>query len=405
MKPRYVILLTFLLLTGCWDSLEIDKRAVVVGISVDEAGEGAAKEESEVSHLRGKFPAPKKKMIRVTAQIALPGQIPLGPGEGGGGGDGGGGGKRTVWPIQVVGHTIDDAMMNLQQQLSSPLFFGHLRIIVVSQAVAKKGLQNVNDYFRRNPDVRRTTWMIVSKEKAGELMMATPKLGRLPALYLLTTMDQAVRMGKFPKDFVGLFWSAMSKKGQEGYLPFVELKKTNNVELNGMAYFKDDVMAGVTKPFEIAGYMGVKGISVAGYRGFVKIDDKGNTVTIYATSRKSNIDIRIQEGLPHFTLNVFTEINVEEKLNEQFLINKPEVIKKIEQENIKSFTKMIRDLIRQTQEKESDIFGFGEYVRAKKPQYWNRQVKTKDRWQNMYKNVVFEIKINTKLRRIGMKTR
>lgn len=76
-------------------------------------------------------------MIRVAAQIGLPGRIPLGPGEGGGQTDGGG--QNTVWVIEVVGHSIDDALMNLQQQISGRLFFGHLRVIVVSEAVAKKG--------------------------------------------------------------------------------------------------------------------------------------------------------------------------------------------------------------------------------------------------------------------------
>jgi spore germination protein KC len=122
------------LLTGCWDRLEIEERAVVLGISVDVAGPSADKEEDEISYLAGSYSAPHNEMIRVAVQIALPGKIPLGPGESGGGK---GGARQTVWVIDVVGNTIDDALMNLQQQISGRLFFGHLRVIVVSEELAK----------------------------------------------------------------------------------------------------------------------------------------------------------------------------------------------------------------------------------------------------------------------------
>ncbi|MEW9668532.1 hypothetical protein [Ammoniphilus sp. 3BR4] len=72
-------------------------------------------------------------MIRLTVQIAIPGRIPLGPGEGGGGGE------KPVWVLDVVGHTIGDALSNLQQQVADRLFFGHLRVIAVSEAVAILG--------------------------------------------------------------------------------------------------------------------------------------------------------------------------------------------------------------------------------------------------------------------------
>jgi spore germination protein KC len=62
-------------------------------------------------------------------------------------------------------------------------------------------------------------------------------------------------------------------------------------------------------------------------------------------------------------------------------------------------------LIKKTQEKGSDIFGFGEYVRAKEPKYWNAEVKTKERWQEMYNDISVDVSVTTRIRRIGMKAR
>ncbi|GAA4842117.1 Ger(x)C family spore germination protein [Paenibacillus vulneris] len=397
------LLLILPVLTGCWDRLEIEDRAIVLGVSVDLAGPGAESEEEEVAHLHDKFPAPEKSMIRVAAQIALPGKIPLGPGESGVSGKGSG---DTVWVIDVVGHTIDDALMNLQQQLSAKLFFGHLRVIVVSDAFARKGLQNLNDYFRRNTEVRRTAWMMVSKGNAEQLMRAAPKLERVPTLYLLSTLDGAVRAGKFPTDFVGVFWSNGSKKGQEAFLPYIELMKAGNVELKGMALFKNDKMIETTEPFDIAAYMGIKGLNPAGYRAFIRLDDNpAKTVTVFASSRKSKLKVRIVNGIPHFQLSVFTEINLEEKMSEAIYTNNSAVLKKIEQEDMKSYKKAIEGLIKKTQKSGSDIFGFGEFVRAKEPKYWNEEINSEENWQKMYKEVTVDVEVVSRMRRVGMKAR
>lgn len=400
-KLLSVVLVVLPLLTGCWDRLEIEERAVVLGISIDTAGPEAEKEEDEVSHLEGKFPAPKKEMIRVAIQIALPGKIPLGPGENGGGK---GGAEQTIWVIDVVGHTIDDALMNLQQQVSGRLFFGHLRVIVVSEAVAKKGMQNLNDYFRRNPEVRRMAWMMISKGDAQELMKAAPKLERVPTLYLMSTLDDAVKMGKLPEDYIGMFWSNSSKKGQEGFLPYVAIMKEQNIEVSGLAYFKGSEMAGVTKPLEIGAYMGIKGVKKAGYRGSISVDGTAsNTITLYATNRKSKIDVEIKNGRPKITVTILNELNIEEKVSEQYLVDHPDILKKIEREDEKAAIKLHEDLVKKTQESGSDIFGFGEYVRAKEPQYWNEHIKTKEGWQKMYKDISIDVKIDIKIRRVGMK--
>jgi spore germination protein KC len=179
--------------------------------------------------------------------------------------------------------------------------------------------------------------------------------------------------------------------------------KEDNIQIQGLAYFQGPNMVGSTKPFEIAGYMGIKGLKPAGYRGFVKIEGTQETVTIYATNRKSQFELQIREGLPHFTVTVFTEINLEEKMNEHAPVINSDILKKIEQQNAESLVKTYEELIKKTQEKGSDIFGFGEYVRAKEPRYWSRQIGTKERWQEMYKDIPIEFKVSTNIRRVGMK--
>jgi spore germination protein KC len=388
-------------LTGCWDRLEIEERAVILGIAVDEAGPAAKGKDSEVTHLKQAFPKPPRNMIRVTAQIAVPGRIPLGPSEGGTAS----GKNKPVWVLSTEGYTIDDALMVMQQELADRMFFGHLRIIVISEKIARAGVQNLNDYLRRNPEVRRLAWMVVSKGKAAELMKATPPLERVPALYLIATMDHAIEMGKLPNDFLGIFWSADSRKGQEPYLAYVEIRNKESVEISGLAYFRGDKMVGTTKPLEIGLFMAVTGVKTGGYDVFEHLPGSSDTTTFRATRRDSRIKVSMQNSRPHILVNVLLEGNIVEKSNELFKIKDHKTIVKIQEEISNSSEKGIKKLIKKMQKDDSDIFGFGEYIRAKEPRYWNREIKTEKKWEEMFKDLDVEVKVTCKIRRTGMKAR
>ncbi len=404
-KPRIAFirllmsLLTIaILLSGCWDRLELEDRAVILGVAIDKLEPGMSEDENDVTHLNESNPAKNQDRIRVTVQIALPGRIPLGPGEGGGGKSGS---TNPLWIIGVSGHTIDDALMNLQQQVSSRLFFGHLRVIVISEELAKDGIANINDYFRRNPEVRRMAWMMVSSGKAEQIIRAQPPLERVPTVYLISMLDNAVKMGKYPQEFVGRFWSNVSKIGEEGVLPYVKIKKEEVVELAGIAMFNGDRMVGSTKPLEIAAYMGIKGLNPGGYRGVIPFH--GTAITIYVTHRTSKVRLRIRDGQPEFNIRIRHEANIEEKTNENVELRNESVLHEIERVDSEWSKRLHESLIAKSQQLGADIFGFGELVRAKQPTYWDRNIRTAERWQIMYKQIPIHVDVKIVIRRVGMK--
>jgi spore germination protein KC len=388
-------------LTGCWDRLEIEERAVILGIAVDEVSNNENNElSSEVTHLTSAFPKPKKRLVKVTVQIAVPGRIPLGTSESSGGGSGK---KSPIWVLSAEGYTIDDALLVLQQQLADRMFFGHLRVIVISEKIARSGVQNLNDYLRRNTEVRRSAWMMVSKGPASDLMKAEPQLERVPTLYLLAMMENAVRMGKLPNVFLGVFWSADSSKGREPYLPYIELKQKGNMEILGLAYFRSDRMVGATKPLEIGVYMAVKGMKTGGYSVFENYLDTSETLMFKSTNRKSKTKVSMENGKPRIQLNIRIEGDIEEKSTEEFEVKSNKTLMQIQTQLNKSAEEAMKNLIDKMKKEGSDIFGFGEYIRAKEPQYWNREIKNEQQWQEMFKDLIVEVKIDMRIRRVGMK--
>ncbi|OXM87696.1 Ger(x)C family spore germination protein [Paenibacillus rigui] len=394
-----LVITVFPILAGCWDRMEIEERAVVLGIGIDKAKEKHTKPNEAVSHPANKdMKVLGTDIIKVTVQIAVPGRIPLGPGEGGGGG----GGQKTVWVVEAVGHTVADAFNVLQQRVSRPLFFGHLRIIVVSEVVASKGIENLNDYFRRNPEVRRTNWMVICKGEAANIMHASPQLERVPTLYLMTTMDQAVKMGRFPNDFLGIFWSSVSAKGKEGYLPYMEMMENDNVQISGLALFRGDKLVSVTDPREIILYMGIMGVREGGGESYVKPKGSSDYFMFQSRTRKSTFKVSLQDGKPHINVRVIIEGNLLSKSSEAVTLNEA-LVRDIELQLDKIAMQSYKQLVVKTQAVSSDIFGFGEHIRAKLPKYWNEHIKTEEHWQEQYSGLKVDISVDIHVRRIGMK--
>jgi Ger(x)C family germination protein len=401
------LLLLAPLMSGCWDRLEIEDRAVILAVAIDKA----TKEDiANLEDRSGGDPTPSDKdttsnspkvNIKVTVQIAVPGRIPLGPG--GGGGATAKPEQQPVWIMRITGQTINEALVKLQQRVANRLFFGHLRVIVISEEIAKMGVDDFNDYFRREPQIRRTVWMTISKGKAEPFLTIMPQLERVPTLYLQGTLEHGVKQGKIPNDFVGVFWSADSAKGQQGYLPYVRLTSKNSYEIDGLAFFNGDRMVGVTTPVEVGYFMGIKSVNPGGYSVLANIPGSGETIMFHYTHRNSKIDVKVVDGIPHFTISIQLEGDLSEKSDDSVIFDK-ETLHEMQNQLEKDALQGFKSLIKKTQEKGSDIFGFGEIVRAKKPDYWNRHIRTEENWIEMYKRIDCDFKLRVHVRRIGAKS-
>ncbi|SFE80760.1 Ger(x)C family spore germination protein [Alteribacillus iranensis] len=390
------------LLSGCWDSLDVEKRASVLGIAIDKVDPAEAKkEENQISHLKEEGESSNEQYIRLTAQIAVPGRVPLNALAGGGEG----GAQESVWVLSVVGHSLDDAILNLQQEVADPLFFGHLRIIVFSEKVASEGVQKFNDYLRRQPQVRRTAWMAVSKENAKKYMEIAPELEPIPALYLSSMVEDAVGAGKLPYDSIGIFWIALSNLGQDGFLPYLTIGEKHNVRVEGVGYFTGDKMKGTIEPIKIGPLMTILGEEQGGYGLMTNMPGTEDKVLVRATKRRSNIKTAIKnEEKPEIRIKIRYDVRIEENESPTYSLDSPEIIRKIEDRYSEEVKDAYEQFIQDMQKEGSDIFGFGEYIRAKQPTYWEKKVKTQEQWRSIYTSQLdVQVEVQTRITQIGMK--
>ncbi|QQK81620.1 Ger(x)C family spore germination protein [Salicibibacter cibi] len=388
---RCLLFLLIPLLTGCWDSEDIENRANVLAIAIDEANPGTEEEEDNISHI---VETPQTEMICVTVQIAIPGEVPLGPPMGDEGE------SDPVWVLSVTGYSLEEAISNLQQEVAEQLFLGQLRVIVINENVAKKGVDQFNESLRRDPQIRRNVWMVISEEKAAQYMDIAPELEQVPTLYLANMVDNAVGLGKFPEDYLGLFWRMVSSQGQDGFLPYLKIKSSENIQINGLAYFKGDQMIGKTEPLEIGTFMGIIGFSQGGYSIFVPVPETDTRVLTEAIKRQTKMDTTIKDGEPHVNVKIRYEFVITEKTNEDANLSDPQVIESIEKKGKELTADGAKRFIAKMQEEQSDIFGFGEYIRAKHPRYWNEEIGTKENWQETFQHLDVDVDVMYNIRRV-----
>lgn len=384
---------SLLFLTGCWDQVEIERRAKIVGLAVDHA----SVEEVEKDQITISSESKLKEegcLYKVTAQLAVPGRVSLGPATGDGRAE------DNVWVVEGYGYTVGDAIQSIQQKVAHDLFFGHLQVIIVSEEVAQEGIKTVNDFFQRRIEIRRTIWLAVSQGNAAKTMNAAPKLEQIPAVYLSITLDNAVEMGKFPDKQLGHFWLAMASDGQEAMVPHIEVHD-DNIKLNGAVYFNDDQMVGFLPPQEVIIFNAVNTSTTGGASLMIPIED-GHVLGRSTTTERS-LDITIEEGTPKVNIRVDVNAEVREKSDESIDLDQPEVIEQLNKNANALVQHDAETMVKKTQENQADIFGLGEHVRAKFPDYWDEHIQTKEKWREIYRKIDIDIEYQTDFKRLGTK--
>ena len=146
------------------------------------------------------------------------------------------------------------------------------------------------------------------------------------------------------------------------------------------------------------------GAEKGGYPVFIDIPGKKKEIAlVQAVKRKTRIKASLKNGKPHVLVKVRYEGKVSEKESPNVKIKKEEDIRVLERGFSNGAQKSLSDLIAKTQKAKSDIFGFGEYFRGQFPEYWKQNVETEEDWRNIYKNLSYDVEVDTYIRHSGMK--
>ncbi|MCS7461561.1 Ger(x)C family spore germination protein [Paenibacillus doosanensis] len=371
-------LLLLLVLTGCWDRLEIEERIFVLAVSVD----------------KGKTRHQGLSDYDLTVQLAEPkalsGKTPSNHVE-------------PVWNVSVTGPSLFDCMRTLATRVARVPFYEHLQVVIISEELAKEGVERPMDLFLRDHELRRKTSLIITQGKAKDVLEVHHKLLPVTGLYLSRLTKESIRKtAKMPRhSTIGTF-SSNYRANRNSVLTRVEPRK-NQVKMAGGAVLNKDKFAGWLEDADVRGYRWVVGSVQAGNYVVVNNEENGkqehpiNHTTYEVKNMRSIIKPGLRNGKPCFTVQIRSEGHI----GEDGLTSSPtnEEVKNVEHLLNLQIKKDIERIVRKMQKQFGlDIFGFGEQMRRHEHAYWKKHEKE---WDEVFKTAEVDIRVDTSVRRIG----
>ncbi|MFS0752732.1 Ger(x)C family spore germination protein [Oceanobacillus sp. 1P07AA] len=372
-----IVITSFLFLTGCWDSLELEERAFLSGIAIDLPHDNT------------------NQTLSVTEQIVVPNGLITLPAASSGTGKG----YRN---IVEEGRTIYEVGDAIEKQEDRKLDGSHIEIVVISDEVVKEEYQlaDVVDVFMREKRMNREVILSIAEGSAGELLYIEPQDVKLPSQYLTQLIIGNYRaVGGDPQRFGNMQQYFINKRSFT--LPLLTtVGSSTGIDLTGLAVFSGDnsKMVGTLKDDNLEGYMIIQPM----YNGSVtaKFDDTFATFHIPDGITKIKLKNKDPKNL-HFEFETFLDAElVETFYSEDFFALKN--MKKLES----SLETRVKSLITGTIEKvrdeyETDILGLAEHLKTKEPKIWKQ---VKDDWdygENYFKDVEITLSVNIDIREPG----
>ncbi|MCE3200017.1 Ger(x)C family spore germination protein [Paenibacillus sonchi] len=381
-------LLAPLLLSGCWERRELNEMGFVLGMGLDKAESG----------------------YRVTMQVVIPSAISSQTV----GGTGGGGVPVVVSSFTVP--TIYEADRQYSLLSSRSLYKGHIRVLVIGEELARAGIAEALDVFKRSREPRNDFYVMVARDTTAEevLKILTP-MDKLPANKLFYALDKsykssartvAVPLNEFIENLIyeginpvltGVEITGNAKEGdKKSNLDESTPKAT--LRYRSVAVFKRDKMIGWLKDNEVVGYNYISN-KIVHSSGPVPGND-GMPVVIEALHTSTKRKVKVIDGEPHIYIHVRAECNVEE-VESKDNMESEKVITELEKKTEERIIYLMKSAVEQINENyNEDIMGFGQMIYRAKPQAWARLQQRKG--EDYLKSLPVHYSASVSITRIGV---
>jgi spore germination protein KC len=374
-RTLLVILLPVFILSGCWDSIEIQNLAIITAAAID----------SEENH-----------KVKVSVQIFIPRTITSGE-------SGEDPSLGSTFVREGIGKNLAEAISVLQTNIPRKLFWGQCKIFIFGHDLAKTGIRNELDFLIRHPAPRINSNLYVSEGKASNLLKLIPPLERYSG-EVLSKFSQHQEVG------VDTTLSDISKDlteaSQSFSLPYIKRLKSDEYArksyetiptIVGTAIFKKDKMIG---NIDLEETRVLLWLSRKIQRSTVSIKPEENENEVIMMPTSGSVRFKPQIINNQWIMNIQIQVAASIIQNETFLsLLQEDVITKLE----KGLENKLRDRISKTLEKiqkeyQADVVGFGRRFHQKYPEQWK---KVKDHWDEKFPEVDVKLSVNATIKRSG----
>ena len=376
MKKLVLIISLIIMCTGCFNYNELNDYAIATGMAIDRTNNGY-----EVSMLISNLPKSSNTQ--------------------------GGKDYRTV-VYSGKGKTIYEAIKQIGLISPKELYIGHLSILIISDSVAKKGINSSLEFLLEEPRSKKNFQVAIAKDsKAKDILSITSPLTDFPSQNLATnlkvtttlqgsvsTTDFNTVLYKLINNGIDLTLSGFHIVGSISKGVKNSNMETNNpkayIKLSPLAIFKGDKLVNWASINQSKGINIINNnikelyLNIKCNNGYIVVNIEDIDTKKYI-NKNGNITIKTKGK------SSISEINCNLDLTNQDNINKIE--KKIENK----IRKLELEAITLSKKYNTDIFGIGILYYGKYPKQYN-SIKNYD---TFYKNIKFNIKNDIKINTSG----
>ncbi|MEC1396610.1 Ger(x)C family spore germination protein [Peribacillus simplex] len=363
-------------LSGCWDRTEITDLAIVTAAAIDKKG---------------------NNQIELSIQVFIPSSISSGGGQGGTSQEGGG---VTTLVRHEIGSNISDALSKLQSKLPRKVFWGHCKVFVFGEKLAKEGIQEQLDFLLRHPQPREKANVYVSKGKAKPILESLPPLENYSGEVLRELSDLHIGMLVTLQDLDEM----LTGKPQAAALPVVKIlppakgqKKLQGIPyIVGTAVLKKDKMTGTMTEKETRGLLWLRDeiesytvtFQPKGVKGEISLNPVTAQVKKIPLIRNNKWKIMVKVNTEGAVIQNGTNLD----------LSSPKSLKAAEQAYQKDIKKRLEMAFLHTQQKKADILGLGKDFYRKYPKQFNQ---IESHWDEIFAEMEVEIDVAAHIRRQG----
>jgi len=363
-----IIVVLISTIIGCWDNVEIDERVYVLAIGIDKA----EIEKSEKMLFTFAFP---------NMQLAAGGDAGI---------------ENIV--ISRLGKSFYCTEERLTTRVDKDLFVGHLKVIIIGEEIARDSdkMRGILDAFEREPLISRKVRIAIAKGNAKDVLETEGKTESLIGIFFDGLFRTRDRVHGYDAGELGRVLKRLHQYG-EVTMPRITVEK-EEIVLEGKAVFND---------YKLVGWLDEREKQI-----LTIIREEAKTLTFSIIHDDLIIPYCVSDVKVKFSLNneneqmkIVIEIDVEGDIrqyqfNPEEDIMEPEFIKKVDKVINSTLELKTKKLINKLQkELKTDVIGVQSYLEKFHPKVWEKE---KEDWERTFPNLDIEIKLNTKVRRIGL---
>lgn len=311
-----------------------------------------------------------------------------------------------------IATSISEAVDDLITTIPHEPYIAHLKTIIISEELARNGVQNVLDFLLRYPESRnKFDLYITDNEKAIDTLKILSPIEFFPSNSIInnaktSSIYQSKAIIVEYNDFV----ATILEEGINPVLTSIKIlgdidegSKTDSLDktylsatlkVSNIGIFKDDKLIKISNSDET---IGINFIKNQINELIIPIPCEDNYIVLKTDNSNTKLNLKYLDNKFSINLNVkldamINEVNCKVDLQDNQNINK---IKDEAQNIIKSY---IESAIKLAKENKTDIFGFGTMIYKNYPKKWQS---LKANWNDNLKDLDINYDVSLKIKSAG----